>query len=166
MKIKTITGTFILLYISTVSFSQKTDIPEVNQEIISYVKTVIGKKVGRGECWDLADAALTASNAVFDKSTEESVLIFGKEYKPKKDRILPGDIIQFENVLVKYEKGNGIYTETYGQHTAIVYSIKSQDQIELAHQNTGFSGRKVGLSLLRLNAVQRGKMKFYHPIAK
>ena len=75
MIIKSIIGTIILMYICTIGFTQKTDIPEVNQEIISYVKTVIGKKVGRGECWDLADAVLTVSDAVFDKSTKESATI-------------------------------------------------------------------------------------------
>ena len=62
------------------------------------------------------------------------------------------------------EKGNTIVTENYGHHTAIVYNVMTKDHIELAHQNTSFSGKKVVVSTLRLNNVQKGKMIFYHPI--
>ncbi|HNX58050.1 MAG TPA: hypothetical protein PKK43_03055, partial [Spirochaetota bacterium] len=31
---------------------------ELNEKVIAYVNTVLGKKVGRGECWDLAQEAL------------------------------------------------------------------------------------------------------------
>jgi len=164
MRIRIILLSIILLGFCFQGFTQNAKIPEVNQKIVSYVNTVIGQKVGRGECWDLADAALMESNAVFDKSSRKTIYEFGKEYNPKKASILPGDIIQFENVTVKYEKGNGIYTENYGHHTAIVNRVINKDEIELAHQNTSFSGKKVGLSTLRLNSVQKGKMKFYHPI--
>ena len=164
MRIRGIIAGLIFSLLNLSGFTQVAIVPEVNQDIVSYVNTVIGKKVGRGECWDLADAALTSSNAKFDKTSRKTLYVFGKEYNPKKDIILPGDIIQFENVSVKYEKGNAVVTENYGHHTAIVYSVTDEDQIELAHQNTELFGKKVGVSTLQLNHVQKGKMKFYHPI--
>ncbi|MFC2124302.1 hypothetical protein ACFLU5_05785 [Bacteroidota bacterium] len=166
MGIRNIIGILIILFVNSTGYTQNADLPEINQEIVSYVKTVIGEKVGRGECWDLADAALTTNNAKFDKSSQKTLYIFGKEYNPKKDIVLPGDIIQFENVTVKYENGNTIFTESYGHHTAIVYNVLENNHIELAHQNTGFSGKKVGVSTFRFDDVQKGKMKFYHPIKK
>jgi hypothetical protein len=133
-------------------------IPPLNQKVIEYVTSVIGTQVDRGECWDLANQALILIDAKWDRN-----YVYGKELNPKKDQILPGDIIQFKNVKIRYQSGNTIFTETMDHHTAIVYRVLGKDVFELAHQNTGFSGRKVGLSNLDLKTVQSGKMWFYRP---
>ena len=145
-------------------FSQSKDIPAINQDIVKYIRTVIGEQVGRGECWDLADAALTVSHAKFDKSSQKTLYIFGDEYNPKKVTVLPGDILQMENVIVKYQNDNMVLTENYGHHTAIVYEVVDDKNLKIAHQNTSFSGRTVGISILRLNDVQKGKIRYYRPI--
>lgn len=159
MKKLSITLSLILL-VSTLLLSQD-NIPKLNQEIIAYVHTVIGKKVDRGECWDLANYALKKVDADWDKA-----FVYGNRINPFKDEVLPGDIIQFENVVIKYQEGNNYYTETMGQHTAIVYKVKKKGVYELAHQNTQFSGRKVGLSTLDINTVVEGEMYFYRPTKK
>jgi hypothetical protein len=160
---KLIISYLILVFLPLSSISQ-TDIPDVNNKVISYVKTVIGSTVGRGECWDLADQALTFADAQFDKTSRSTIYTFGKLYDPDKEKILPGDIIQFENVMVKYKDGNMIFTENYKHHTAIVYDVKQNGSLELAHQNTSFGGRKVALSEFNSNNVKKGKLLFYHPI--
>jgi hypothetical protein len=155
----------ILLSISSLDASAQEKLPIINQRIIQYVQGVVGKQVGRGECWDLADEALTKSGARFDKSSEKTLYIFGEEYNPQKQIILPGDIIQFQKVVVKYQEGNMIMTESFTHHTAIVYEVNNNHQIRLAHQNTSRTGKKVGISTLNLENVQKGKMFFYRPIA-
>lgn len=153
----------ILILLVTISISiwgqKKT--PELNQKIIKYVNSVMGKQVDRGECWDLANQALNQNNAKWNGE-----YIYGKPIDPEKDEVYPGDIIQFEKVKVKYVNGNVITTETMGHHTAIVYKVYGKGKYQLAHQNTGFSGRKVGLSDLYLENVMKGKMKFYRPESK
>ena len=134
-------------------------IPALNKQIIEYVKTTIGKKVDRGECWDLANQALTRIDADWNHEYK-----YGKLLNPKEDTIYPGDIIQFEGVQVKYKKGNTTYSESMEHHTAIIYSIIQKDIFELAHQNTGFSGRKVGLSKLDISTIKKGKMYIYRPV--
>ena len=134
----------VTLFISANSaFGQ--ELPPLNKKIIDYVTTVIGKKVDRGECWDLANRALTDNNADWDGEYK-----YGRRIDPKKDIVMPGDIIQFENVKVVYKKDNTTTTEMMPHHTAIVYKVISTGVYELAHQNTGFSGRKVGLSEFNL----------------
>jgi len=140
-------------------------IPPVNRSILEYVNTVIGEQVGRGECWDLADEALKKAHAKFDRSSEKTLYIFGRRYSPSKEKILPGDIIQFYNVVVRYQKANMIITENLTHHTAIVYAVNNDNEITLAHQNTNYTGKKVGLSKLNLEHVQKGKLYFYHPIS-
>ncbi|NJK96116.1 MAG: hypothetical protein HC905_15470 [Bacteroidales bacterium] len=135
--------------------------PELNKKIVAYVNSVMGQQVDRGECWDLAYQALNRNNAKWNGE-----YIYGKEIDPQKDEVFPGDIIQFEKVKVKYINGNTITTETMGHHTAIVYKVYKKGKYQLAHQNTGFSGRKVGLSDFELENVIKGKMKFYRPQPK
>ncbi len=151
----------VSFFISFSAFTQE-KIPAVNQQIIDYVETTIGTKVNRGECWDLAYEALTRYECMWDWEYE-----YGELYDQKKETVFPGDLIQFENVVVKYKKGNVMFTETMGHHTAIVYRIIDQEKkiFELAHQNTDFSGKKVGLSEFKLSQAVDGDIMFYHPVA-
>ncbi len=136
-------------------------LPPLNRKVVEYVESVIGEQVDRGECWDLAYQALTRIDAKWDGKYK-----YGREVNPKRREIYPGDIIQFKNVKVRYQEGNTIYTETMEHHTAIVFRVIEDGVFELAHQNTGFSGRTVGLSKLDLNTVVSGRMWFYRPERK
>lgn len=147
----------LYLFVFSNSTAQN-NIPELNKEIVKYVKSVKGKKVDRGECWDLANQALKLVGADWDKE-----YVYGNKIDPKKDEVFPGDLIQFKNVKVQYTEGNATYTEFMTHHTAIVYKVISKDVFEIAHQNTEFSGRKVGISKLNLNHVVKGKIYFYRP---
>src|SRR4051812_31109665 len=68
-------------------------IPELNQQMLDFVKSQMNKKVGRGECWDLAAQGLNKIGANWDKDYG-----FGKEIDIKKECVFPGDIFQFEGV--------------------------------------------------------------------
>ena len=114
-----------------------TDIPDTNVKILEFVNTVVGKQVGRGECWDLAAAALDYSGAYLDRTNQKNIYIFGKEYNPKKDKVYPGDIIQIENLKIEYTKENMIITESMTHHTAIIYEVVDKDLYKIAHQNKG-----------------------------
>ena len=133
-------------------------IPALNKNIITFVKTKIGKKVGKGECWDLAADALNTTNAKWDGNYG-----FGKEVNYKKECVYPGDIIQFEGVLLKYEIGKNKYTENLSHHTAIIYEVKSKEEFVLADQNTGRSGRKVGVGPFDIKTITKGKFKIFRP---
>ncbi|MEE4196261.1 MAG: hypothetical protein V2I54_01340 [Bacteroidales bacterium] len=155
---KKIALTFGLIFFLPLLVQSQENIPELNQKIIEYVKTTLGTRVDRGECWDLANQALQRVDAHWDKA-----FVYGNPVDPEKDEIFPGDIIQFEDVVLKYQQGNTYYTETMEQHTAIVYQVIRKGVYEIAHQNTQFSGRKVGLSKLNIHHRVDGKMYFYRP---
>jgi hypothetical protein len=152
---------FLTILILSASIIGRAQTPSMNAEIVKYVKSVIGTKVGRGECWDLAHDALTLVNAQWDHQYN-----YGKEINPSKDSIYPGDIIHFSNVVVKYTTEKGTFTESYPQHTAIVYRVLAPGEYQIAHQNNGYSGKKVGLSNLRLADKKSGKIQFYRPVAE
>jgi hypothetical protein len=140
-------------------------IPEINSKIKVYLDQVMGTRVDSGECWDLAAAALDFSGGYLDRSNQKSIYIFGKEIFPSRESVYPGDIIQFEKVVLKYQEGNRIYTESMPHHTAIVYEVLAPGQFVIAHQNTRTHGRKVGLTKLNLEHLTGGKLIFYRPIS-
>ena len=129
-----------LIFLISIPLYAQSPIPKTNQVIIDYVNTVIGKKVDRGECWDLAYQALTRAGAKWDGAYK-----FGKLVDHKKETIYPGDIIQFKNVKIKYKQNRAIYTEIMKHHTAIVYKVIRKGEYQIAHQNTSEFKKKVGI---------------------
>lgn len=141
------------------SLSIQDSIPEMNKQIIDFVKSKIKTKVGTGECWDLAAEALKSVNASWNMH-----YVFGREINYKYEPVFPGDIIQFEGVQLNYVINNKKYTEKMSHHTAIIFEVKDNTNFTIAHQNNGYSGRKVGVSPLELNNLTRGKIKIYRPV--
>jgi hypothetical protein len=135
------------------------DVPVLNEQIKKFVESKLNKKVGRGECWDLAAEALNLCDAKWDGNYS-----FGKLVDHKKDCIYEGDIIQFEGVELKYKKDEATFVEKLEHHTAIVYQVKEKGIYVIADQNTRFSGRKVGIHNLELNTLTKGKIKIFRPI--
>lgn len=152
---------FLSIILLPTLFSLTTDCNEtfpLNQQIIEFVNSKMNKKVGKGECWDLANEALTLVQAKWDGN-----LKFGRKLDYKKECIYPGDIIQFEKVKVKYTENKVTYQEAMAHHTAIIYEVKGKGEYVLAHQNTAYTGRKVGTSALNLMNVTGGKITIYRP---
>jgi hypothetical protein len=133
-------------------------IPILNKQIIVFVKNALSKKIGRGECWDLAAQALNKVGATWDKN-----YVFGREVDIKKDCIYPGDVIQFEGIEIEYEKKGILYKEELEHHTAIIYKVKDKTNFVVAEQNTSTLGKKVGLSALELKSILKGSYKIYRP---
>lgn len=141
------------------SLHMQDSIPEMNKQIINFVKTKIKTKVGTGQCWDLAAEALKSVNATWNMPYD-----FGREINYKIEPVFPGDIIQFEGVQLNYIIDNKKYTEKMSHHTAIIFEVKNNTNFILAHQNNGYSGKKVGLSPFELNTLTRGKIKIFRPV--
>ncbi|HQV51642.1 MAG: hypothetical protein IPI00_08165 [Flavobacteriales bacterium] len=133
-------------------------IPELNQRIVTFVLGHEGKKVGRGECWDLAAEALNSGGATWDGS-----YVFGDIVDWRKEEILPGDIVQFANVEVEFRSRNMITRERYMKHTAVVVAVAGKGLFTIAHQNVEPVGKKVAMSKLYMADVRGGKLTFYRP---
>lgn len=148
---------FLFFFTSGVLNAQCDSVPELNKGVLAFAQSKMNKKVGRGECWDLAKFALEHVGASWDGG-----YMFGRKLE-KGECLLPGDIIQFERIKIKYKKGSNTFTESMPHHTAIIYEVISEDEVKLAHQNTGYTGRKVGISGLRFSTIQSGKYIVYRP---
>jgi hypothetical protein len=134
-------------------------IPQTNAAIVEYVESVMGTQVDRGECWDLANQALKRVDAKWDGQ-----YVYGKAIDYETEPVYPGDIVHFRKVTIKQTEGLTTYTQTMEEHTAIIVKVFAVGVYDLAHQNTSFSGRKVGVSPIDLNGLVKGKVTIYRPI--
>ncbi len=128
----------------------------LNEKFISFVETNTGKKIGSGECWDVAQEVLDENSAAWKRPTD-----FGRLLDPKKEEILPGDIIQFSSVEII--DGNVTYYVGSPNHTAVVYKVKANLHYTLAHQNVG-NGRYILMTDMDLNKMVSGSVLFYRPL--
>lgn len=156
-------ATFVLFALSTSAllFGQVPEmtLPQVNQRVVNYVNGQIGNKVGRGECWDLAAEALNNAHAKWDGQYG-----FGAVVDWRKEEVMPGDIVQFENVFVEHRIEGGSVREQYGIHTAVVVEVHGRGDYVLAHQNVRPVGKRVGTAPLLMSEVRSGKLRFYRPV--
>lgn len=148
-----------LIINTTECFAQNLNnqLPKTNQLIIEYVESVMGTCVASGECWDLAAGALSYAKASWNGAYE-----FGNSYIPGKTNILPGDILQFENVEAEYSDDKFIYTLEFQHHSAIVYRVLENNMLEIAHQNTS-NKRIVSVSKFNPDWVIKGTIYYYRP---
>ena len=149
----------VLLFLLPFLFQDEVKLPQLNQKMLQFVQSHIGKKVGRGECWDLAAQALNYAGATWDGGYG-----FGRELDIKKDSIYPGDIIQFNKVKTVRKENDQLIKGAYPIHTAVVYQVLEKGVVKMAEQNTSEFGRKVGVSVFDSKTVVSGKVTFYRPI--
>lgn len=142
------------------SAGKKSPYVATNKDVLAFTKQAIGTKVGRGECWDLAQQALDYSGSIWRKPHQ-----FGFPLK-KGEEVLPGDIIQFQSTRFEWKNGNRSSWKQLGapNHTSIIYAVKGS-QIQLAHQNVN-GVRKVFLEVLDLKHIVSGSYKIYRPYKK
>lgn len=126
----------------------------VNEKIVKYCKTNMGKKIDRGECWDLIAFALNNAGAKWNNYD-----VYGKIYDYEKEKIKAGDIIEFHDA--KFVKPDGAWFSMF-EHYAIVYEIKEGNTIVIAHQNHN-NVRKVQTLEVNLDNLEKGKLIFYRP---
>lgn len=152
MKLKKIVPA--LLFVFTMAFQMNAqNIPDFNKKIIEYVNSVMGKKVDRGECWDLVAKAMNYSEAKWTPPTD-----FGKILNYEKDEVMEGDIIFFNKVTIKFE--NAI--QNYPHHYAVIYKVLEKGKYQIAEQNNN-GIKKVVISDLYIKYKTKGTIKIYRP---
>lgn len=138
-----------------------TEIPALNQQVLDVVRPTIGKKIDRGECWDLVKFALNQVHAKWDGYQQ-----FGVEINRSKECIQPGDVLQFDQVELAGTDENGFeFTESFYHHYAIVYAVTDSQHIQLIHQNTGQYGKKVGVTSMNFSTLKKGTIRVFRPVS-
>jgi hypothetical protein len=134
------------------------DLPALNSKVLQFAKDHIGKQVGNGECWALAHDALEGAGARVPGSPGVGVKDFGR-HLDRGEKALPGDVIQFDNVLLESPDGT---TVTAAVHTGIVLQA-DKGKLLLLHQNWNGVRKVVKLDLSRF-MLKKGKLQVFRPV--
>lgn len=126
--------------------------------IVSFLQTRLRQTIGRGECWDAAEAAIRSVSA--RRPNAGQLYVWGTVVLPS--ALQPGDVLQFSNFVstVTAESATSIDTAEImlgtPRHTAIVSSVNIDGSVNLLHQNF-MDDRTVGtLSNVFLRVVTQG----------
>ena len=118
----------------------------LNQKVLEYARGKFDQQVGRGECWDLAEEAVTQSGGesskkltnASGKAFETADYKWGTEVELKDAQ--PGDVLQFKghNFELKTTRSNGWDSEeqNWGHHTAIVEQNLGDGRLVVLEQHT------------------------------
>ena len=134
-----------------------------NQKIVTWARGNLGKKIGRGVCWDLGEQALKQAGAKTSRDLgsvdKDADYIWGDRITDLKD-VQPGDILQLRDHLVttttltKYTFDDGSSVKetdeqvaTRGHHTAIVNSLPTADGVLRTYEQH-VNGRDVILNMV------------------
>jgi hypothetical protein len=131
--------------------------------VLAFAQGNMGKQVGNGECWTLADQALLAAGAKRPNTGGLGLNEFGKAVggiNPPASVMKPGDIIQFEGVKVV----DGFSTNDFGHHTAIVQSVQGT-HVTMLNQNVN-GQRFVQTTTIDFTKVTQGTYKVFEPQPK
>jgi len=126
----------------------------LNERVRMHAESLLGSQVGGGECTDLVNEVLRFCNAKQIHIRSDGQYEWGQAIPLYKKEgglfVIPGDILQFENVELK----GGGSSYKYPHHTAIVRSANGK-VIELLHQNVNGVRRAVTGSI-NLDQLQPG----------
>jgi hypothetical protein len=132
--------------------------PDLNVRVANFAVEHLGTKVGDGECWTLAKAALLAAGA-----QPPIGYVFGRELPPN-EPWLPGDIIQFSGChFVESQPDRKIeFTLGTPQHTALIYAV-NHGNVTVLQQNVN-DDKRVQTQTLNFQDMDKGNFKVYSPV--
>jgi hypothetical protein len=157
----------------------KSSVP-IGEQVVNYARGKLGERVGRGECFDLADRALrnagAKSAADFGSVADDADYVWGTAVSLSDVR--PGDIIQFRDY--RYDRTVETSTredtdfQTRPHHTAIVERVDGGGALTVLEQNApeGDPGKRTQLFFSDVSTSSGGKkttvkvqgtFRFYRP---
>jgi hypothetical protein len=117
---------------------------ERSPKVYEWARQQLNKRVGIGQCWDLADRALRQAGARSSTTTgPDDNYDWGTPVNPVQ-AVIPGDILQFRNYTVKTtvttkypDQSTDSTFEIIGRphHTAVVAANNGAKGIEILEQN-------------------------------
>ena len=93
------------------------------KKIVEFAVQNMGKKVGDGQCWGLANLAYRHAGI-----RHRGGYVWGRRIHWQTEGVRPGDIIQFTNARYPYA-----YTDE--NHTAIILKVAGRSSVKVAHQH-------------------------------
>jgi myosin tail region-interacting protein MTI1 len=144
-----------------------------NLQIVQFCEQHLNRKVGDGDCFDLAKHALHEAGLKrrLPEHPNKGDFVWGElvlclqgngseaTAQGRMGDITPGDIIQFRDAVFKRKKKS----ERFGHHTAVVVQVSNNgSDVKVLHQN--YRGKRVVTELnLHLLDLKSGWIRVYQP---
>lgn len=125
---------------------------EIPVKMAAYCKQQLGKKVGNGECWTLADEAFKACGL---KRPGKDLRVWGRLLDLKKEKMQAGDIVEYRSA--KFSNGS----TTGPEHTAVVVK-GGKRKATIAEQNWG-GNKTVRETEFHADMLVDGEIMVYRP---
>lgn len=125
---------------------------EIPIKMAAYCKQQLGKKVGNGECWTLANEAFKACGL---KRPGKDIRVWGRLLDLNKEKMQPGDIVEYRSA--KFSDGS----TTGPEHTAVVVK-GGKRKATIAEQNWG-GNKTVREKEFHVDMLVAGKIMVYRP---
>ena len=101
--------------------------------IVAWLSAKVSSKIGKGECWDAAEAGIKSVGA---SRPGAALYVWGSIVQPGSLQL--GDIVQFSGLQVRVDNDDETWSETtFGipRHTAIVSYLNRDGSVDVLHQN-------------------------------
>jgi hypothetical protein len=137
---------------------------ELSQKIYQWARQQLNKRVGAGECWDLADRALRQAGARSSTTTgRDDNYDWGTPVNPVQAAI-PGDILQFRGYTIK----TTVTTRYPDQSTESTYEIVARPHhTAIVSANHGAKGLEIlEQNLFPSTPVQRNALHLVSGVIK
>jgi hypothetical protein len=155
-----------------------TPLPPLNEKVVAFARSLLGKKVGDGQCLTLAIFALRSAGAGgYSLREPNGDFVWGTLIEQPREA-KPGDVLQFRDAVFKGKryitKRRWItWHQEYAHHTAIVAEVRDQGKtLIVLHQNVGNAEKDpekvktVQEGTLRMDSLQPGGwVRIYRPVA-
>lgn len=129
-------------------------VASLNQAVLNYAQSVVGRTIGNGQCTELAIEALQSAGAQSNQGYTWGTALRGVE------DLQPGDVLQMHDARFEYPSGASAWST--GPHTAIVTSVQGS-VIQVLEQN--ISGSPVQAGQYDARYLTAGRLEFYRPVA-
>jgi hypothetical protein len=145
--------------------------------VAQFAETNLASQVGNGECWTLAERALTSAGArtsteIMGNIGPDDNYVWGEAIGMANLEV--GDIIQFRNYTYRFNGSDGAWNQqSRPHHTAIVAAVISSGVVDVFECNVGGS-RNVQRNRIYLqtgalsggSVTVSGQMWYYRPQAR
>lgn len=155
----------------------------LNASLVQFCRSYLGRKLGNGQCSELAMLGLPAIGAQMDLNNQWGAPVCnygvsgGRQYiqlgvagvmpgKSRRVNIKAGDLIQYENVKFERHWSNGASVQEYPHHTSVIESVSRDGHtLKVLEQNVN-NTQFVVETLLYLPDQTEGIMHISRPIPR
>ncbi len=155
----------------------------VNELLVRFCRANLGRKVGNGQCSELAVLGLPASGGVLDFNNlwgsnicqfegvnGRPIVRLGSAGRLSKNKktvdVRPGDIIQYENVRFLKQWNGGSSWKNYPHHTSIIAQVSRNGQTFKVYEQNVNNTQYVLETTLYMPELTAGTMRISRPIPR